>query len=235
MNWRPLIPNSLTSTNLIMGVCSMMFSMKGDIFWGAVCILLALVADGLDGRTARALGVSGEMGKELDSLCDLVSFGVAPGILAHQFVLVDYGYVGWFVPLLFAVCGCFRLARFNVMAAEVHGYFMGVAIPAGSCFIATSTLLLLGMGFDPHELGYVYPIVMSVIGLLMVSTIHYPDFKGAGEKIYLPAKVFAAVMFASIVYIGREAIVPAVLFAIFATYDVFGIVNTICGSVSGDK
>ena len=83
MNWKPLIPNGLTSTNLIMGVCSIMCSMKGDIFWGAVCILLALVADGLDGRAARALGVSGELGKELDSLWDLVSFGVGPGILAH--------------------------------------------------------------------------------------------------------------------------------------------------------
>lgn len=230
MNWKPLIPNGLTSMNLIMGVCSIMFSMKGDLFWAATCILLALVADGLDGRAARALGVSGELGKELDSLCDLVSFGVAPGILAHQFVLIDYGWIGWFVPLLFAVCGCFRLARFNVMAAEVHGYFMGVAIPAGACFMATSTLLMLGMGYDPHNLGYIYPIVMSIVALLKVSTIHYPDFKGAdSEGLCGPAKVYFAVVFAAVVYIGRDALIPAVLFAFFAAYEFVGIVNTIFG------
>ena len=87
MTYRALIPNMLTSSNLVFGVCSIFSTMKGDLFWGSLFILIALVADGLDGRAARFFGTSSEIGKEMDSLCDLVSFGVAPGILAYVFCL----------------------------------------------------------------------------------------------------------------------------------------------------
>ncbi len=233
--YKALIPNMLTSSNLVFGVCSIMSTFGGNLFMGAVFILIALVADGLDGRAARFFGVSSEMGKEMDSLCDLVSFGVAPGILAYVFCLQVFSWFGWFVAICFALCGAWRLARFNVNASVVHGYFMGLAIPAGGCFVATSTLLMKALAFDPHSLGWVYPVVMLIVAFLMVSEVHYPDFKGKGEKIYLAAKVCAVLLFAAILFIGKDAILFALLFAVFGTYAAFGILNTLFSKLAGDK
>ena len=214
--------------NLVFGMCSIIATIDGDFVWGSIFILLALVADGLDGRTARFFGVSSEMGKEMDSLCDLGSFGIAPAILAWCLVLKDYGYMGLAVAIFFAICGMWRLARFNVNADVVHGYFMGLAIPAGGNIVAMSTLLFVEMGFDPHVLGYSYPLIMAVVAYLMVSHVHYPNFKGDGaEPIYLPTKIFAALCFAAIIYAGAGALVPAVLAAVFGTYAASGILNSI--------
>jgi len=223
----------LTSSNLVFGMCSIISTFSGDLFMGSVFILAALVADGLDGRAARFFCVSSEMGKEMDSLCDLVSFGVAPGMLAYIFCLREFSYFGWFVAIFFALCGAWRLARFNVNTSVVHGYFMGLAIPSGGCFVATSTLLFMQAGLEPHSLGWVYPVVMLLVGYLMVSQVHYPDFKGKGEKIYLVSKLFAAIVFISILFIGREAILYALLFAVFGTYAVFGILNTLISIMTG--
>lgn len=220
------IPNGLTSMNLVFGVCSILCTFEGEIAWAATCILLALVADGLDGRSARALHVSSEIGKEMDSLCDLVSFGVAPAFLAFNLQLQIFGIFGWVSAIFFALCGMWRLARFNVSTDVVHGYFMGLAIPAGGCLIATSTLLAKCIGYDLDQLSYCYPVIIMAIGYLMVSTVHYPNFKGDGaEKMNLAAKIAAAVIFLAVLYVGMEAVVPALLFAVFASYAVFGIIN----------
>ncbi len=233
MTYKALIPNMLTSSNLVFGMCSIFSTMKGDFFWGSLFILIALVADGLDGRAARFFGVSSEIGKEMDSLCDLVSFGVAPGILAYVFCMHAFSWFGLAVSVCFALCGAWRLARFNVNVDVVHGFFMGLAIPAGGCFVATSTLLMQAISFDPHSLGWMYPIVMLVVAFLMVSTVHYPDFKGKGEKIYSVSKIAFVVIFAAILYVGRTAIPFAVLFGIFATYAAFGIINTLISKTAG--
>jgi CDP-diacylglycerol--serine O-phosphatidyltransferase len=192
---------------------------------GSVFILVALVADGLDGRAARFFGVAGEMGKEMDSLCDLVSFGVAPGILAYAYYLHEFGYFGWIAAIFFALCGMWRLARFNVNAGTLHGYFMGLAIPAGGCFVSTSTLLFRMSGFDPHCLGLAYPIIFMLVGYLMVSHVHYPDFKGKGEPIFFASKLLAAIIFLACLFFGQDTLLPALLFAVFATYPVIGIFN----------
>ena len=219
------VPNGLTSMNLVFGMRSILSTFNGELSTAAACILLALVADGLDGRSARALKVSSEIGKEMDSLCDLVSFGAAPAILAYSLQLHEFGAFGWVAAVFFAVCGMGRLARFNVNTDVVHGYFMGLAIPAGGCLIATSTLLFQATGFELGQLSYAYPVLVMVVGYLMVSTVHYPDFKGDGEKMNLAAKLVAAVIFAAILVWGMESIIYAVLFAIFAAYAVFGIIN----------
>ena len=219
------VPNGLTSMNLVFGMSSILSTFNGELSTAAACILLALVADGLDGRSARALKVSSEIGKEMDSLCDLVSFGAAPAILAYSLQLHEFGAFGWVAAVFFAVCGMGRLARFNVNTDVVHGYFMGLAIPAGGCLIATSTLLFQATGFELGQLSYAYPVLVMVVGYLMVSTVHYPDFKGDGEKMNLAAKLVAAVIFAAILVWGMESIICAVLVASFAAYAVFGIIN----------
>jgi CDP-diacylglycerol--serine O-phosphatidyltransferase len=214
--------------NLVFGMCSILSTFHGELIWGSIFILLALVADGLDGRTARFFGVSSEMGKEMDSLCDLGSFGIAPAFLAWAFVLQHHGLLGVAVVIIFAVCGMWRLARFNVNADVVHGYFMGLAIPAGGNIVAMTTLLFVSLDINPLSFGVAYPVIMAIVGYLMVSHVHYPNFKGDGaEPIYLPTKIFAFVMFAGILWLGHEALLPALAVAVFCTYGAAGILNTI--------
>ena len=222
------IPNACTSLNLLFGMCSLMFTFGGNLTEGALCIFLALIADGLDGRIARFFGVSSELGKEMDSLCDLGSFGVAPAMLSYAYCLHEFGCAGQAVAIFFALCGMWRLARFNVNTSVVHGFFMGLAIPAGACVVAATTLLFTALNVPIAEYGYAYPSMIVILSYLMVSRIHYPDFKGAGEKIYVVAKIAAAVVFAAIVFFGSGALPYAVLSAIFCSYATFGIINTLC-------
>ncbi len=231
MDYRRLIPNMCTSSNLVFGMCSILSTYSGDLVWGSIFILLALVADGLDGRTARFFGVASEMGKEMDSLCDLGSFGIAPAFLAWAFVLHNHGFLGVVVAIFFAICGMWRLARFNVNASVVHGYFMGLAIPAGGNIVAMTTLLFVELGVDPMAFGIAYPIVMAFVGWLMVSHVHYPNFKGDGaEPIYLISKIVALVLFLAILWLGHASILAALAVAVFSTYAVLGIVNSLLAS-----
>ena len=231
MDYRRLIPNMCTSSNLVFGMCSILSTYSGNLVWGSIFILLALVADGLDGRTARFFGVASEMGKEMDSLCDLDSFGIAPAFLAWAFVLHNHGFLGVVVAIFFAICGMWRLARFNVNASVVHGYFMGLAIPAGGNIVAMTTLLFVELGVDPMTFGIAYPIVMAFVGWLMVSHVHYPNFKGDGaEPIYLISKIVALVLFLAILWLGHASLLAALAVALFSTYAVLGIVNSLLAS-----
>lgn len=224
---KAMLPNLCTAANLFFGMCSLLSTYMENYFYASVFILLALVADGMDGRIARALGVSSEFGKEMDSLCDLGSFGIAPAFLAYAFCLNQFGRLGQAAAIIFALCGMWRLARFNVSTSVVHGYFMGLAIPAGGGIVASTTMLFSALGIQPENFGVVYPITIIIVAYLMVSHVHYPDFKGGGEKIFLAAKIFAVVMFAAIVYFTRAVPIQGVLTAIFSTYAVFGIVNSL--------
>ena len=232
---RAMIPNLCTAANLFFGMLSILATYEGDYFFASIYILLALVADGLDGRIARALGVASEFGKEMDSLCDLGSFGIAPAFLAYSFCLHNFGYIGKAAAIIFALCGMWRLARFNVSTDVVHGFFMGLAIPAGGCIVATTTMLLTALEIQPQNFGLIYPITIIIIGYLMVSHVHYPNFKGDGaEKIYLASKIFAAAMFSAIVFTTIKFPVQGILTAIFATYAVFGIVNSLIALMNRD-
>ena len=124
------IPNGFTAANLVFGMGSLLATFHGEFQWAAVLIFIAAVSDALDGRVARMLNVSSDFGKELDSLCDLVSFGVAPGFLAYSFLLKDFQWLGVAAAIFFPICGAFRLARFNVNTGVVKGFFMGMPIPA---------------------------------------------------------------------------------------------------------
>ncbi len=231
MDYRRLIPNMCTSSNLVFGMCSILSTYSGNLVWGSIFILLALVADGLDGRTARFFGVASEMGKEMDSLCDLGSFGIAPAFLAWVFVLHNHGFLGVVVAIFFAICGMWRLARFNVNASVVHGYFMGLAIPAGGNIVAMTTLLFVELGVNPMAFGIAYPLVMAFVGWLMVSHVHYPNFKGDGaEPIYLISKIVALVLFLAILWLGHASLLAALAVALFSTYAVLGIVNSLLAS-----
>lgn len=185
-----VIPHALTALNLIFGMFGLVATMQGNHYQAALLIIAAAVADGLDGRAARLFKASSEFGKELDSLGDVVSFGVAPAILAYGYLLKDIFLSGYVVAGAFAICGALRLARFNVNASKVKGYFIGLPIPAAGCAVATFTI----SGLKPP--GWWFPIMLCILAYLMISTVKYPDFKGKGEKMYpLPIMValFAAI------------------------------------------
>ena len=162
----------------------------------------------------------------MDSLCDLGSFGIAPAFLAYSFCLHNYGTLGKAAAIIFALCGMWRLARFNVSTDIVHGFFMGLAIPAGGCIVASTTLLFNELNVQPADFGMVYPITIIIVGYLMVSHVHYPNFKGDGaEKISLVSKIISGIICAATIFFNMS--VAGLLTAVFGTYAVFGIINSL--------
>lgn len=217
---KSIIPNALTALNLVLGFGAIVSTFNGEFYKAALFVVAAMISDGLDGRVARYLNASSEFGKELDSLCDLVSFGVAPAILSYAFLLKDLpGISGYIIGAFFATCGALRLARFNVNTGVVKGYFMGLPIPAGGCVVATFIML----GIKPSPM--IFAVMVIVSGYLMVSSIKYPDFKGKGEKIRM-IPVAITVLAAGFILVTKN---DAILFAPFFAYALFGILNTIFG------
>ena len=163
------IPNIFTLANLFLGFLALIYTMDGEFRLAAILILFSVVLDGLDGKVARRLDATSNFGKELDSLSDLVSFGVAPAILVYAFILqANLGVLGLFFAVVFALCGAVRLARFNVL--EITTHFVGVPITAAGGLIAL--LILFGT-----SLPAVYFAVTTVLlAFLMVSSIKIPKF-----------------------------------------------------------
>ena len=214
---KSIFPNLFTGSNLAFGVIGITLSALGETTYAAICVLLSLLADGLDGRVARALGVSGPFGRELDSLADVVGFGVAPAYMLYVKEL--YG-LGWYayVPLLaFAVLGAFRLARFNIMTEEVHGYFQGLPIPAAGCLAATYVLC----GVMVPQI--VLMVSMICVGILMVSEVKYPDFKGHSS---LRIQKIAIGIVGLLVVLGLIYDYHAWAVLLFAGYVLFGLINS---------
>lgn len=212
---RSIIPNALTALNLVLGVFAIISAFHNQFYQSGMLIVAAMIADGLDGRVARYFGVSSDFGKELDSLCDLVSFGVAPAFLAYVLTLNEMGFLGMAVAALFATCGALRLARFNVNVGIVKGYFMGLPIPAAGCVIATFIMT----GLRPE--GIWFPVMMTIVALLMVSTVRYPDFKGKGEPIRIIPAVLTVGIAAYLIYVFHQVN----LFIPFFAFALFGMLN----------
>lgn len=181
MNYRRIIPNSISALSLTFGVLSIFDTFEGNFSRAAIFIILAVIADSMEEELlAFQEQECGEFGKELDSLCDLGSFGVAPAILIYQYGMTDLGLLGKLIASIFTICGAMRLARFNVNVGEVKGYFQGMPIPAGACVLAT--YVLSGYSFST----YFVAILTFVIGCIMYSNVKFPDFKGKGNPMFLP-------------------------------------------------
>ncbi len=215
MNYKRIVPNSFSSASLIFGILSIFKSMEGDFFWAPIFIVLAVLADSCDGRAARLLGVSGPFGAELDSLCDLGSFGVAPAIMIYCYSLKDLGLTGQIIASLFAIGGAMRLARFNVNLSTVHGYFQGMPVPGAACCLAAYV-------FSKGTLSVELVAAMTVAyALIMYSNIKYPDFKGHGNPLYRLPVMVAVAIGAVMLYMMPSAWMFVALF----TYTLIGVVN----------
>ncbi|WP_251422918.1 CDP-diacylglycerol--serine O-phosphatidyltransferase [Veillonella agrestimuris] len=214
---KSILPNLFTTANLAFGVIGITLSAMGNTWAAAICVLLSLVADALDGRVARALGVAGPMGRELDSLSDVVGFGVAPAYMIYMSDLQGLGWLGYIPLILFAVLGAFRLARFNIKTEEVHGYFEGLPIPAAGCLLATYVLSAVQA---PQLVVF---LAMIVIAVLMVSQAKYPDFKGKGA-IYVNYLAIALAVLGALAIVIYDYHTWAL--AIFIAYVLFGAINS---------
>lgn len=221
---RSVVPNTFTALNLTSGILSIIKTIEKDYQLAGIFIILALVADAFDGRTARALGVSGDFGKELDSLSDVVSFGAAPAILIYQMHLGEFTLLYLACTAIFAVCAELRLARFNLDTKNVQGYFMGLPSPAGGCFLATFAI----SGLTTNT--YLVAFGMLIAGLLMYSTIRYPDFKGKGNPIKKPSAVFGILLACYMLYTLPAIAIP---FTLFFAYIMTGIVNFVYVKLTG--
>lgn len=184
------VPSFFTLMNLFSGFLAITQISNGNLRQACWLIFLAAFFDALDGFVARLTGGDSRFGVELDSLCDIVSFGVAPSLLVYEFGLKEYGFVGLVVSALPALCGAVRLARFNVMATpEKKGYFEGLPIPMPAMTIVALLLVFedpeLFTRYSPNELSLLFPIV-ALLSALMVTTVRF-DAQPQPKREYIRA------------------------------------------------
>lgn len=173
-----ILPNLCTTASLFCGFFSVVKSLSGDFTLAAWAILLAGIFDLLDGRLARLARAESQFGIEYDSLVDLASFGLAPGILIYTWSLYGLKKLGWLAAFVYFACGALRLARFNVQHDDVeHDYFQGLPIPIAAYVIATYVIFHQYYFVFPPEGRYGVAVMTMLLGLLMVSTIRYRSVK----------------------------------------------------------
>lgn len=157
------LPNVLTFGNLTLGILAILSIFSGDYTLSSILIILAAFMDRFDGQLARRLDVESEIGKQLDSLSDLISFGVAPAILIWSYSLESFGVIGVVLIVLFAVAGAYRLAKFN--ATSFAGVFTGIPITLAGGFVALLTLY--SINYPMHD--YIVLVIVPLLSYAMVS------------------------------------------------------------------
>ena len=174
-----LLPTLFTVGNLFCGYSSILLAARGEFSRAALLIIIAGVLDGLDGRLARLTGSTSEFGVEFDSLADIVSFGVAPAVLAYHWTLAPFGRLGWLIAFIFVVCAAMRLARFNIRAVRTDKrHFAGLPSPAAAGALACVIFAFPDtnpVGPAWIEVGQV--LLVATLALLMISRIRYRSFK----------------------------------------------------------
>jgi CDP-diacylglycerol--serine O-phosphatidyltransferase len=209
------LPNWFTVGNLFLGILAIIMVFNGSSDTASMLVIIAMLLDGLDGRVARALNAQSEFGKELDSLSDVISFGVAPAFV--MYVAAFQGLnpaLGWIVTALFPICGALRLARFNVTEG-VPGYFLGLPIPAAGGVLCTLALF--------SEWIPIWVMVVSSLALsfLMVSTVKYPSFKQMAlsrDWIWITPTIIVGVASIAVFYpgwISKLLFIPLLIYALF--------------------
>ena len=206
-----LIPNLVTLLGLCAGLTSMRYAMAEAYTTAAVLIVLAALVDGMDGLLARKLNASSHFGAELDSLSDFVCFGVAPGVFVYSFTLSQWPGIGWPLVLVYTLCACLRLARFNVNRNAPpppgRAHFVGVPAPAGAMLCLLPIYLTLAGWIDMRDWPGVSGVYVAIVGLLMISRLPTPSPKAWR----VPRNRAVFVMVAVAIYAGALATRPFVV------------------------
>lgn len=221
-----LLPNLLTISALFAGFYAIVAALKGNFEIAAISVFLAMLMDSLDGRVARLTNSVTAFGAELDSLSDMVSFGVAPALIAYQYGLFALGKFGWLAAFVFMVAVALRLARFNTQIGIVEKrYFQGLSSTAGAGFIAG--LIWVAIDFEITRtittsiaLGF----ITIFTGVLMVSNIRYRSFKDADFKNHVS---FVVILVAVLMIVLISLETSIMLAAIFSLYAISGPIGTI--------
>ena len=222
-----MLPNILTLGGVCLGISSIKFSIDGNYSLAVIFILLAAILDALDGRIARLIKGTSEFGKELDSLTDFVSFGIAPVFILYFWELNNYGKLGWAITLIYSVCCVLRLARFNLTKIDDQplwksNYFEGVPSPAGGILILMPLIFELAdlnLNFNIKNLT---PYFTILIAILMVSKLPTLSFK----KISISPKATAFIL------LGIGIVFISLLDYTFETLLIFGLVYLISIPIS---
>ena len=196
-----LVPSSITLLALASGVTAIRFAMHGEWTSAVAFIIASMILDMLDGRAARLLGADSRFGAQLDSLADLVSFGVAPAIILYMWSLQQIGDRGWIAALVFCAASAIRLARFHVESVRAEGatksnpYFTGLPTPAAACMVLLP--LLISFQWDDSVMirPWVSVVFIAVTSLLMVSRLPTPSIKYM--KLQRQHRVVAGIGFAA--------------------------------------
>ena len=209
------LPNMFTLMNLSLGVLALILVYNNHAELAAIMVIVAMLTDGLDGRVARALNCQSEFGKELDSLSDVISFGVAPAFIIYVVALQDLPpVIAWPITALFPICGAWRLARFNVVPGT-PGYFVGLPIPAAGSVLCTVAL------FHSELHPMVLLLCTALLSYLMVSNNRYPNFKKVGipkNAVWITPIVVAGAVLLAILFPGQLSKIVLFPLAVYALY-----------------
>ena len=214
-NARMILPNMLTLIGVCIGLTSIRFALDGKFEFAIIAIILAALIDGLDGRIARLIKGTSKVGKELDSLTDMISFGVAPAFIMYFWKLNTLGRFGWLVCLIYVICVALRLARFNINSNQEpswrDNFFEGVPSPAGGILVLTPLVISL-TNFDYILINYniVVPTFFVITSLLLISKFPSYSFK----KIVIQRKTTIFLLFGIILFFGLLLIYPFNVIAI---------------------
>lgn len=239
------LPNVMTGANLFCGFVALTKIVEwnaagnnyNDIKVALLFILAACIFDLLDGRVARMGGAESPFGREFDSLADIISFGAAPAFLVYRVVLKDvfikHPEFGWFIASIYLICGAFRLARFNCLAAMAGTgggkEFLGFPIPAAAGLVSSLTLFMIW--WDEKEFAeanwrFALPVIMVFLSLMMVSEVKYPTFKKLDFKATRTfTKTLIAILCFGAVLILKEKILYWALPLFFTSYLIYGFIR----------
>ena len=224
-----ILPNLFTTGNLFCGFYAIISAQAGFFTQACISVFVAMILDGLDGRVARMTNTQSKFGAEYDSLADMVTFGVAPAMVAYSWALNDLGKIGWMVAFIYAACAALRLARFNTMLEVTDSrFFTGLASPAAAALVIGMVWALSDFGIDGDMLpiAILGALITGLSGILMVSNFKYNSFKKLDLKGRVPF-IFVVVMVLGFAVVFTDP--PRVLMLIFLSYACSGPVMFLLG------
>jgi len=229
-----LLPNALTTGAMFAGFYSIISGINGHFTAAAIAVIVAGLLDGLDGRVARMTNTQSEFGVQYDSLSDLISFGLAPALLAFNWSLSSLkdlapmaGKLGWLAAFLFVACAALRLARFNAQAGSADkSYFQGLASPAAAGTLVSTIWFFLDQGISGESVRWLVWIETVVLALLMFSQVRYFSGKSWPRGDRIPAGVLFLVV---LVFVLLAIDPPSVLMVIGLVYVLSGLFMTVLG------
>ncbi|MDM7859801.1 CDP-diacylglycerol--serine O-phosphatidyltransferase [Alteromonas sp. ASW11-36] len=219
-----LLPNLLTTAGLFAGFFAVVSSMNGRFESAAVAIFVAMIFDGLDGRVARITNTQSDFGAEYDSMADMVSFGVAPALVAYNWGLTGMGKLGWLAAFIYVAGAALRLARFNTQVGIADKrFFQGLASPAAAAVVAGMVWVGVEYQITGTDVSLIVAVVTGLSGLLMVSNFKYNSFKEVNWHGKVPFVALLLILLGFVVVATEPALV---LFVVFSLYALAGPINT---------